>query len=254
MIIDLVFPVRGQTLPIDHAYLLFAALSHAIPEFHREDGGLRFSPINGEPVHPGVMRLFQPTPVRKEFCSRLRVRSASEQIGTVLPLAGKTLRVGDHTLSLGVPTVEQLTPAASLQAQIVLFKDFPKPCQRSLRRNLDLSARAAMSEDEEPGLFLQAAAQRLKEMQVGAEPGIPYGEKGQHAGKPRRRIVHIKGKKIVGYPLLVQGLTAQESIRLQEQGLGGRTRIGCGFLCRSGRNRNDTPGEEAFSRIASATT
>ena len=61
-------------------------------------------------------------------------------------------------------------------------------------------------------------------------PGIPLTEKGPKAGEPRRRIVHIKGKKIVGYPLIVQGLTADESIRLQEQGLGGRTRIGCGFF------------------------
>jgi CRISPR-associated protein Cas6 len=87
-----------------------------------------------------------------------------------------------------------------------------------------------MPPEEQPARFVQMAGQRLKEMGIEGEPGIPLNEKGAHAGEPRRRIVHIKGKMIVGYPLLVQGLTADESIRLQEVGLGGRTRIGCGFF------------------------
>ena len=35
---------------------------------------------------------------------------------------------------------------------------------------------------------------------------------------------------IVGYSLVVEGLSAVESMLLQERGLGGRTRMGCGFF------------------------
>ena len=35
---------------------------------------------------------------------------------------------------------------------------------------------------------------------------------------------------MIGYALRVFGLTAEESIRLQEEGLGGRRRMGCGVF------------------------
>ena len=43
-------------------------------------------------------------------------------------------------------------------------------------------------------------------------------------------MIQIKDKSIVGYALRVVGLTAEESIRLQETGLGGRRRMGCGVF------------------------
>lgn len=228
--VDLVFPVGGESLPTDHAYLLFAALSHLIPEFHRPEGGLRFAPINGEPTGPGVLRLFRPTPARPHFSSVLRVRVASDLIVTAIPLTGQVLQVGEHSIRLGPPRVEQLEPVPTLRAGLVTFKDFGVPCQRSVRRRPELAARRNMPPEEEVAHFIEMAGRRLKELGIGAEPGIPRNEKGAHAGEPRRRIVHIKGLKIVGYPLIVQGLTADESLRLQEVGLGGRTRIGCGFF------------------------
>ena len=72
--------------------------------------------------------------------------------------------------------------------------------------------------------------QRLEEMGVGGEPGIPLIQDRQWAGEPRRQVLRIKGKRIVGYALQVAGLNAEESVRLQELGLGGRRRMGCGFF------------------------
>ena len=37
-------------------------------------------------------------------------------------------------------------------------------------------------------------------------------------------------KEIVGFALRVEELTAEESIRLQEKGIGGRRRFGCGIF------------------------
>ena len=74
------------------------------------------------------------------------------------------------------------------------------------------------------------AASRLHQMSIMGIPAIPAFVDGPRAGQPRRKIIHIKGKAIVGYSLIVEGLTAEESILLQEKGLGGRTRIGCGFF------------------------
>jgi CRISPR-associated protein Cas6 len=197
--VDLSFDVRGETLPTDHAYLLYSALSHVIRDFHTEEGGLRFAPINGERDGVGLIRLFAK--------SKFRVRVDADRIANVLPLSGKTLNVGRHSVRLGTPTVHQIEPATMLMAAFVTFKN-----------------------SDTPERFIEVAREKLNALNVAAEPGIPLTEKGARAGEPRRRIVHIKGMKIVGYPLVVQGLTADESIRLQETGLGGRTRIGCGFF------------------------
>jgi CRISPR-associated protein Cas6 len=200
MHIDVTFRVYGNTLPGEHAYLLYAGLSHTVSDFHKIDGALRFRPINGDRNRSGVIDI-SPR-------SQLRLRIPTEQVAAILPLAGRSVPVGvNHTIRLGNPTVFQLTPATILSAKAVTFKNASSPEQ-----------------------FLTVARQRLDEMGIEGKPGIPLVEKGQHAGEPRRQIIRIKGIHIVGYALQVAGLTAEESIRLQELGLGGRTHMGCGFF------------------------
>ncbi len=139
--------------------------------------------------------------------SRWRVRLPSDQIGEVLPLSGRTLMVGDHPIHLGVPTVTPLRPTPLLAAKVVTYK-----------HAID------------PNRFLDVTQQRLNAMSIQGEPGIPLIERGERAGQPRRQILRIKGRKVIGSALQVAGLTAEESLRLQEQGLGGRCRMGCGFF------------------------
>jgi CRISPR-associated protein Cas6 len=57
-------------------------------------------------------------------------------------------------------------------------------------------------------------------------------------GQPTRRVIRIKGRRLVGYAVCVTGLTAEESLVVQEQGLGSHRRMGCGiFLPISGGGR-----------------
>jgi CRISPR-associated protein Cas6 len=197
--VDLLFPVSGDLLATDHKYLLYSALSHVEKAFHTVGTQLRFAPINGERGGKGLIRL--------AAFSRLRLRLPAEQIPLVLPLAGRDFKVGEHSIHLGMPTMLPLTPAPTLRAKVVTFK---------------LA--------ETPSAFLQATRRRLDEMGIGGEPGIPLCETGRSAGEPRRQVIWIKGATLVGFPLHVEGLTAEESLRLQERGLGGHTRMGCGFF------------------------
>jgi CRISPR-associated protein Cas6 len=196
---DLLFPVVGDTLPTDHAYPLYAALSRLAPRFHDRAGEMRFAAITGELA--GAGRIGVTTQ------SRLRVRTTEDALPATLKLAGKRLDLGGSTVRLGAPTVAPLRPAPTLQARLVTFKH-----------------------SDTPERFLATARSKLVELGVEGEPAIPLMESGPRAGQPRRRVVRVKGKAVVGYALLVSGLTAWESIRLQEAGLGGRTRIGCGFF------------------------
>ena len=197
--LDLLFSVMGDTVPTDHAYPLYAALASVVPAFHDPAARLRFAPLGGVPDAPGRLRLTDR--------SRLRIRLPEDQIRLALPLAGKKLDIGGHAVRVGVPSVTTLTPAPTLAARVVTFKHA-----------------------DDPTKFLATARLKLAELGVEGEPAVPLLTSGPRAGEPRRRVVRVAGKAIIGYTLLVSGLTAEHSIRLQELGLGGRTKMGCGFF------------------------
>jgi CRISPR-associated protein Cas6 len=131
----------------------------------------------------------------------------SERLDLIIPLAGRSLKVGESVIQLQAPTLEPLTPACTLAAKLVTIKNAT-----------------------EPGPFLEAARRRLAELPVSGEPAIPLVQKGDRAGEPRRLVVRVKGCRIVAFPVVVSALTAEESVRLQEAGLGGRRRMGCGLF------------------------
>jgi len=128
--------------------------------------------------------------------SRLRLRLPAGRIPEVLALAGKGLQVDDDLLRVGVPDVRALAPAAALRARMVSIKGF-----------------------EADGPFREAAQRQLDAL----------GNKGQLT-LGRRRVMRIKDKTIVGFQVMVSELTAEESLTLQERGLGGRRRMGCGIF------------------------
>lgn len=137
-----------------------------------------------------------------------------ERIGDFLPLAGKTLALGGEPIRIGVPKVDALDPAVSLAARMVTIKGFM-----------------------EPEGFLAAARRQLDDLGVaaGASIAIPMVSDGRpNAGQPIRRVLRIKDKTIVGFAVRVKGLSAEESLTLQERGIGGRRHMGCGVFVPGG--------------------
>jgi CRISPR-associated protein Cas6 len=199
MYVDIVFPLCGDDVPIDHGYALYSALSHVVAAFHDSASAIRFGPILGDPVSDGLLRL--------NAGSRLRLRLPGNRIREALPLAGRRLVVAGHPVRVGVPAVAALAPAGTLFSRLVTFKNA-----------------------EEPDQFLATARTKVAEAGLRGEPSLPLVLNGQRAGEYRRRVVRVKGCAIVGYALLVSGLSDSDSLRLQEIGLGGRTRMGCGFF------------------------
>lgn len=211
MHLDLFFPVLGSTLPSDHGYALYSALSDALPAVHNGAVPLAIAPVRGQYADRGLLQL---EPRR----ARLRLRLPAEAIPTVLPLAGRSLNIASHTIRLGVPQVQALIPAAALIARMVTIK-------RSDRRD-----RSRTKDYMEPAAFLEGIRRDLVRLGIHGEPGIPLVTSGPHAGRPCRRVLRIKNRRVVGFALQVTALTAEESIRLQETGLGGRRKMGCGFF------------------------
>jgi CRISPR-associated protein Cas6 len=206
--IDLLFPVIGDTLPTDHAYALYGALSRVVPAFHDAAAGVRFCPVSGEPVPGGRLQL--------NDRSVLRVRLLAEQAALAMPLAGQRLEVDGHSVRLGAPRAAAIVPAATLIARVVTLKNHHQGHGSDLLGHA-LNFAAKLSE------MLAAAG-------LSGEVSVPLFPAGARAGQPQRRVVRVKGRRVVGYACVVSGLSAADSVRLQAQGLGGRTRMGCGFF------------------------
>lgn len=209
--IEVQYPVLGELLPADHGYSLYGALSHAVPALHDGDAPVRIGPIAGLYEGGGRLRLDRPR-------SKLRFRLPAGQIAMVLPLAGKSLYVAGHHLRMGVPQVRILEPAPSLVARMVTIKSSSRGNRDGVRRYM------------EPGAFLERVQRELDDLGVHGQAGIPLVLTGPHEGKPRRHVLRIREKRVVGFAVQIVGLTAEESVRVQEHGLGGRKKMGCGWF------------------------
>ena len=197
-IIDLSFVLVGTTFPLDHGYCLFSAICRVVPGLHG-DRRIGVHPIRGRQTAPGVLTL--------DNRSRLKLRLPSEEIAPYIALAGQALELEDHRLQVGIPRVEALTPAANLASRLVTFRHAlaPSDLEEDVRRE-------------------------LARLEISGTPHFVPSSRPAFAGQPLRRVLKVRENRVVGYALRVTGLTAEKSIRLQEEGLGGRRRMGCGVF------------------------
>lgn len=186
-VIDLSFPVQGKTVPVDHGYALYGALSRICPHLHQsEDAAVHL--IRGRYCGEGLLAL--------SSLSRLKLRIPAGKLPLYLALAGKSLDVDGHALRLGVPNPYLLLPKTAVYSHLVTTKN---------------------GNDEER--FKAEVGKQMISLNVQGKLTIG-----------RRRTFKVHGKQIVGYSMLVSELTAEESLTLQEKGLGGRRKMGCGVF------------------------
>jgi CRISPR-associated protein Cas6 len=217
-VVDVGFRILGKSIPADHGYALYGAIARIA-----ENGGRKvlheppteswkraaILPINGRAIGDRKLML-SPT-------SRLMIRLDSELIKDILPLAGKTLDLDGSIVRVGVPTIYSLKPAARLRSRLVVIKGMmeAEPFLQSVRYALE-----KLNVKGTPGL-LKRQLNKALEGKTGAEP--------KHSPFIRRTI-RIHDKEVVGYAVEVQDLTADESLTLQEHGIGGRRKFGCGVF------------------------
>lgn len=196
--INVTFPILGQKLPADHGYLLFSAISEVIPASHdleKTEKWLGIELISGIPFDRGLIVL-----ATRNACLTLRI--PADKFGEAIPLAGKTLDIGGHKIRLGIPTARPLQPASSLYSRIVTF-----------RNSMEIPK------------FLETAEKELAQKGIKATLELP-----KEGRSRQRRILTVKGKKIVGFSLIAHNLSDEDSIKLQSLGLGGRRSMGCGIF------------------------
>jgi len=198
--VDLVFPARGRSVPLDHGYALYGALSRRAPALHGADW-FAVHPIGGTKLDQQTLALGR--------TSSVTLRIPPERIRDVLCLAGAVLDVRGATLALGAPMVRPLEPAPSLDARLVVIK-----LTRVPRRSDGTLDTTTMQErfvaEAERQLTLLGIARRI-----------------ETAG---RRSITIAGRRVLGYSVRVAALDPEESLLLQVNGLGGKRTMGCGVF------------------------
>lgn len=204
-VVDVAFPLAGQSIPVDHGYALYSALCAAVPALHGA-AWLSVHPLSGNPVEVGTLAL--------RDNARLFLRLPAERIPDVLPLVGRTIEVAGTRLALGAPNVSALVPAACLDARLVVLKltEAPRRENQDLRRQtLDMA------------VFPDRYAAELKRQLTALDISSPPELRG-------RRSTTVSGKRVIGYSVRVSALSAEQSLRLQISGLGGKHRMGCGIF------------------------
>jgi len=218
--LEIEFGVIGTTIPADHGYTLFSAISLVLPDLHIAEGGsddYGILPVSGRPV--GNRR------ISVDDSSRLVLRVKEASIASILPLAGKTLVLPGGSLQVGVPRIRALHPATTLHSRLVTIK--LRDCAESDPGHADA--------------FLEALRKKVEALGVrSAECSLPRrtratsmdGGKGADLSRSPyvRRTLSVRGKRIVGYAVAISGLGDQDSLIIQSKGIGGRRHFGCGVF------------------------
>jgi CRISPR-associated protein Cas6 len=201
MRVDLSFLLTGTSaIAADHGYALYGAISGVLKDKVHAENGIGVHPIRGRQIGNRQLMLMPWT--------TLTLRVAEDQIAEMLPLAGRALRLGNTTIRVGVPTVRPLVPTTAVRSRLVVIK------VANIRPE-------AVTSDQ----FADAARRQLAEAGLSESVALSIG---------KRRTMRVKQRELVGYEVLVEDLTAEESVALQERGVGGKRHMGCGVFVPAG--------------------
>jgi CRISPR-associated protein Cas6 len=197
-VVDLAFKVSCPTLPLDHAHALSTQLLARLPWLVDEEfAGIHL--IHGAASGNGWYR---PEDTANELLhlsrrTRMRLRVPSHRLQDAQSLSGQTLDIDGHALQLGESSVQKLSSLSTLFSRYVLDED-------------------SIDETE----FLQRASAALQDMGITARKmlgGISH-------------VMQFPDGPVRTRSLMVAELEPEQSVRLQQQGLGPGRTIGCGLF------------------------
>jgi CRISPR-associated protein Cas6 len=206
--LEIQFGIGGttKTLPADHGYALYSAIKQILQskDVKLQDipTDVKLCSISGVPIEKGKIHLHQR--------SRVRLRCPANQVQTWYRLLqNQELNIRGHKIRLVRPRLMLPEASESLKARMVTFK---------LEK---------VDHPELPRYFLESCQKGLARLEISANTTfIPSDPNGNLA----RRILQVKEKKIIGYSIVVEGLSEADSLKLQWHGLGGRQHFGCGWF------------------------
>lgn len=212
-VVDLAYKIGCPTIPLDHAHSLSSALLEALPWLSEEEyAGIHL--IHGAASGNGW---FRPEDTENELLhlsrrTRMRLRIPKHRLPEAQALSGETLDIDGHSLEIGKSDVFQLSSLPTLFSRYVIT-----------REELDETQ------------FLEEVAEQLMALDIPCRKmlgGITH-------------TMNFADGPVFTRSLMVADLEPEQSVHLQQVGIGeGRTR-GCGlFLPHKGIEAVKKPGGE----------
>jgi len=196
-VVDAVFSISCRELPVDHAYALSQAVQQALPWFAEDAGaGLHLIQIAGSGngwMRPSDPQALLPLSRRTKLILRIPVQRAAD----ARALLHQTLDVGGQALRVDQIAFRPLVRITTLFSRHVVIA----------------------SGDDEAG-FLQAADDQLRALGI----------------RPKKMLcglktpIRIPAGTLQTCSLMLAELTLEESLQLQQQGLGPARKLGCGLF------------------------
>ena len=196
-IVDLVFKITGQALPIDHAYALFQGLVRPLP-WIQDDQWLGIHHVHIAESGNGWIRPDDRGFLQLSARARLVIRLHLNMLDSARLLCGKHIVVDEHFIGIGNAKVRSLNPLDTVSARHVV----------------------ADQEIQDETRFLQWVNEQLKV--VGITPTKLL------CGKTR--LVHTPARILQTRSLMLADLKTGESLALQQFGLGEGRKLGCGLV------------------------
>ncbi len=196
-IVDLSFKVQCRQLPLDHAYALSQAIQQELPWLVEESqAGIHL--IHGAESGNGWIRPQEPDALLNlSRRTRFMLRLPKHRVQDATDLVSRTLRVDGNELILREPREKPLSALTTIFARYIITENV---------------------EDEEA--FLHQAAERLK------REGIQV--KKMMSG--RAHVLRMPDENLHTRSLMIDSLEIEQSIYLQQHGLGEGRRVGCGLF------------------------
>lgn len=197
-IVDLAFKIDCRSLPLDHAQALSSALHIALP-WLAEETEIAIHSIHVAESGNGWMRPENPLTdvLYVSRRTRMRLRVPQHRITDAGQLTGQSLDIGGHKLTVGASSIHKLSKQTTLFSRYVLGDNI-----------------------NDETAFLQECHHQL--LALGIQP------KKMMAGLSHR--INTTEGELQSRTLMLAELDIEESVILQQRGLGTGQKLGCGIF------------------------
>lgn len=196
-VVDICYSIRCRALPVDHAHALHQALRRVLPWLDDEAlAGIHTIHVaesgNGwiRPEHANDLLYLS----RR---TKLVLRVPQHRLKDAESLSGQSVDVGGHPLEVGQSTVRPLSSLTTIFSRYIVADD-----------------------NDDENTFMQAALEQLKAL--GLKPKKMMCGLGKLISTPDKTI-HTRS-------LMLADMEVEDSVKLQQHGLGPWRQLGCGLF------------------------
>ena len=196
-VMDVSFKVQCRLLPLDHAYDLSQTIQANLPWIAEEPlAGIHL--IHGAESGNGWIRPQEPDALLSlSRRTRFMLRLPKHRIPDAMQIAGKKMQVGEHEMILSQPQEKLLSSHTTVFARYIVTDYLT---------------------DEEA--FLEEAYELLKSQGIQARKMM----------SGRAHVLRTPEDNLATRSLMIDSLDKEESVHLQQHGLGRGRKMGCGLF------------------------